>query len=264
MESMSTQALQGELWSTYPMEWSNYFEPFFLPMYRAVLDELELSGSPTLLDAGCGAGLFSSLAIQKGADVIGLDAAPGLLNIARKRNPGTSFIEGDLESLPFPDEHFDLVAGFNSFQYSGNFENALTESKRVLKKEGKLIMGFWDKPEKSDATEILLAMTSLLPPLPRGSQGPFAFSKKGKIERLCKKLDLKLDIKLGIACPFLFKELQEGVRGFLGTGPAAMLLKTQSRESVIDVIASALKQFEITGGFYFLQNRFQAYIVSKR
>ena len=91
-------------------------------------------------------GMFSSMAIRRSAQVIGVDAAPGLLQEARRRNPSNNFLEEDLEALPFADDSFDIVAGFNSFQYAGNFENALTEAKRVLKKNGLLVIGIWDMP----------------------------------------------------------------------------------------------------------------------
>src|SRR5687767_1710115 len=130
---MSTKTTQGQLWSIAPQYWSQHFEPWFLPMYMKVLQQLKLSDEDLLLDAGCGSGLFSSLAINEGADVVGIDAAGGLLEVARKRNPNNNFLEEDLEALPFTDESFNVVVGFNSFQYAGSFDNALAEAKRVLK-----------------------------------------------------------------------------------------------------------------------------------
>src|SRR5471030_1971805 len=118
---MSTKTVQGKLWSIAPNYWSTYFEPYFLPMYRKTLDQLNLTGDTLLLDAGCGSGMFSSLAIKAGAQVVGIDAAPGLLEIARQRNPENTFLEEDLEAMPFSDDSFDMVTGFNSFQYAGNF-----------------------------------------------------------------------------------------------------------------------------------------------
>ena len=63
----------------------------------------------------------------------GVDAAPGLLSAwLRERNLQHNFLEEDLESLPFSSGTFDIVAGF-TFQYAGNFTNALSEAKRALK-----------------------------------------------------------------------------------------------------------------------------------
>ena len=142
---MSTKAIQGKLWSVAPQYWSQHFEPCFIPMYKKVLQQLKLTEQTLLLDAGCGAGLFSSMAIERGAQVIGVDAAPGFEE-ARRRNPSNNFLEEDLEALPFAGDSFDIVTGFNSFQYAGNFESALREAKRVLKKNGQLVIGIWDCP----------------------------------------------------------------------------------------------------------------------
>ena len=129
---MSTKQIQGKLWSVAPQYWSTYFEPFFVPMYKKVLDNIRLNEETMLLDAGCGSGLFSHMAIASGAQVVAMDAASGLLEVARERNPKNNFLEEDLEALPFIANSFDVVTGFNSFQYAGNFTNALAEAKRVL------------------------------------------------------------------------------------------------------------------------------------
>jgi tRNA/tmRNA/rRNA uracil-C5-methylase (TrmA/RlmC/RlmD family) len=81
---MSTKEIQGKLWSIEPHSWAQYFEPWFLPMYKKVLEQLELTEKDFLLDAGCGSGLFSNLAIETGAEVIGVDASIGLLGVARR------------------------------------------------------------------------------------------------------------------------------------------------------------------------------------
>lgn len=260
---MSTKTMQGQLWSIAPTYWSKYFEPYFLPMYREALDQLQLSKDSVLLDAGCGAGLFSNMAIKTKAYVMGIDAAPGLLEIARTRNPKNSFLEEDLEALPFGDESFDVVAGFNSFQYAGNFENALLEAKRVLKNKGRLVIAIWDKPENSDGTQVLKAISTLLPPPPPGTPGPFALSEDGRIEQILGKLGLTLSYKKTVACPFLYRSIEDGVRSWMGTGPAAAALKNADRKTVEETIAQALEAFELTEGFHFLQNRFLVFIAEK-
>src|SRR5919107_1009683 len=151
---MSTKTIQGKLWSIAPQNWARHFEPYFLPIYKTVFQEININDDTMLLDAGCGSGLFSTLAIRKGAQVTGIDAAPGLLESARERNPENNFLEEDLEALPFADNTFHFVVGFNSFQYAGSFENALKEAKRTLKPGGKLVTVIWDNPKNSDGTQI--------------------------------------------------------------------------------------------------------------
>ena len=261
--TMSTKTVQGKLWSIAPEYWSKHFEPYFLPLYRKVLEKVDISTGTSLLDAGCGSGLFSSLAIANGAQVTGVDAAAGLLEIARRRNPGNIFLEEDLENLPFADSSFDVVTGYNSFQYAGDFENALKEAKRVLRKGGRLVMAIWDKPELSDGTSVLKAIGSLLPPPPPGTPGPFALSEDGKVESVLEKLNLKKVYKTRVTCPFIYPNLKSGIKSFMGTGPAAAALNHNSREIVEETIANTLRSFHVTDDFYFMQNNFLLFIAEK-
>jgi SAM-dependent methyltransferase len=260
---MSTKEVQGKLWSAAPHYWSGYFEPYFLPMYRKTINQLNLTGDSVLLDAGCGSGMFSSMAIRAGAQVVGMDAAPGLLAVARKRNPENTFLEADLEAMPFKDESFDVVAGFNSFQYAGDFTTALIEAKRVLKTGGKLVIGIWDKPEKSEAAAILKAIGALLPPPPPGTPGPFALSENGKIEGICESIGLKITSKTNAGCPFLYTSLSHGINSFMGTGPAAAAMNYTSKEIVEEGIGKAFRPFHVTDDIYFLQNNFLIFIAEK-
>jgi SAM-dependent methyltransferase len=260
---MSTRTIQGKLWSVAPQYWAQHFEPWFLPMYKKVLEQLKLTDEYLLLDAGCGSGLFSSLAINEGAEVIGVDAAPGLLELARRRNPKHNFLEEDLESLPFAENSFHVVAGFNSFQYAGNFENALTEAKRVLKPGGRLVIGIWDKPEMSDATYVLKSIGALLPPLPPGTPGPFALSEDGKIEKTFEHIGLNLAYKTRVACPFLYASLADGIKSFMGTGPAAAAMNNRDEKTVEETIARALQPFHEADDLHFLQNHFLVFIAEK-
>jgi SAM-dependent methyltransferase len=260
---MSTKTIQGKLWSVAPQYWSQHFEPWFLPMYRKVMDQLKLTDDLLMLDAGCGSGLFSSMAIATGAQVMGVDAATGLLEIARKRNPKNTFLEEDLEALPFTNDTFDVVAGFNSFQYAGSFDKALAEAKRVLKPGGRLVLGIWDKPELSDATQVLKAIGSLLPAPPPGTPGPFALSEDGKIETTFDNHGLKLMYKTSVVCPFVYASLVDGIKSFMGTGPAAAAMNNSNRKTVEEIIVRALQPFHVADDFHYLQNQFLVFIATK-
>ncbi|PWT70718.1 MAG: hypothetical protein C5B59_20155 [Bacteroidetes bacterium] len=261
---MSTKTIQGKLWSIAPEYWSKYFEPGFLPMYKKVLEQLELNEDQLVLDAGCGSGLFTSMAIDTGAQVIGIDAASGLLEVARKRNPQNDFLEEDLEALPFVENSFHVITGFNSFQYAGNFENALRGARRVLKPGGKLVLGIWDKPEMSDSTHILKSIGALLPPPPPGTPGPFALSEDGKIESILDKNQLTLVYKTRVSCPLLYGRREEGVKAFMSTGPAALAMDHHDLMTVERTIAKAFEPFRIVDDIHYLQNSFLVFIAEKQ
>src|SRR4051794_30578683 len=112
-----TGAVQGDLWGTASRDWSELMEPAVRPLFEAALDALDVREGTRALDIGCGSGLFLQLACARGASAEGVDAAAGMLAIARERVPQAGLQQGDVEELPFAGERFDAVSGFNSFQY---------------------------------------------------------------------------------------------------------------------------------------------------
>ena len=52
------------------------------------------------------------------ARAFGLEASEALLGIARQRLPDADLRVGDMESLPYQDDTFDLVTGFNPFFFA--------------------------------------------------------------------------------------------------------------------------------------------------
>jgi len=74
---------------------------------RAALADLDLGGREHVLDAGCGTGeLTSVLASETGGEVVGADADPTLLQVARESAP---VVAADATRLPFDADVFDLV-----------------------------------------------------------------------------------------------------------------------------------------------------------
>lgn len=73
----------------------------------------DLSGR-TLLDAGCGTGALSCAAAERGASVVGIDVAAGLIDVACTRSlvPGVSFHAGDMLDPAFGE--FDHVVAMDS------------------------------------------------------------------------------------------------------------------------------------------------------
>jgi ubiquinone/menaquinone biosynthesis C-methylase UbiE len=136
---MGSQAIQSHLWGQRPQDWANIQEQTVNDGYIFALDFLKLTSADSLLDVGCGSGLFASITHAKGATVTGIDATAQLIEQAKLRAPDITFLVGEIEDLPFGDATFSVVSGFNSFQYAANVKNALTEAKRVLKPGGKLV-----------------------------------------------------------------------------------------------------------------------------
>lgn len=260
---MQTKDVQGQLWSTAPADWTHLLEPTFIPMYQGVLSKMDLNEEQSLLDAGCGSGLFLTMVASTGVQVHGIDAASGLLAVAKDRLPGVTLLHEDLESLPFIDGTFDVVTGFNSFQYAGSFQAALSEARRVVKSHGKLVIGIWGQEKDCESGAVLGAVARLLPPPPPGTPGPFALSEEGKIESICKDVGLKIVDKQSVFCPWQFNSTNELLRAFLCTAPCVKAVKAVGQEAVEAAIISSAQPYVITDGVYYMRNYFTFFITEK-
>lgn len=92
-----------------------------------------------VLDAGFGSGRDSYLLDKEGFQVIGVDLADGLVELAKKTFPTSKFIEGDLRLLPFLSNAFDGVwanASLLHLETPQEVRLVLAEFNRVLKKYG--------------------------------------------------------------------------------------------------------------------------------
>jgi 2-polyprenyl-3-methyl-5-hydroxy-6-metoxy-1,4-benzoquinol methylase len=118
-------SFQSALWSITSRDWMDYQEPLLAPWYEAVLGHAHVGQGSRVLDVGCGAGLFVHMAAQRGAVVSGLDATPEFIAVARDRTPGADLRVGEMEALPYENQAFDLVTGFNSFQFAADPVHAL-------------------------------------------------------------------------------------------------------------------------------------------
>ena len=97
------------------------------------------------LDVGCSAGYSLMRAFQDlNCEVEGIDADPGSHGVGRfiKDMVKTVIIkQGFAENLPFENESFDVVYSSHVLEHVNDEAKALDEMKRVLKKNGVLIIG---------------------------------------------------------------------------------------------------------------------------
>jgi SAM-dependent methyltransferase len=260
---MKTKETQGKLWSTAPNDWAGFWEPTFLPLYRAALKQLDLNEETVLLDAGCGSGLFLTMVSAKGSRTYGIDAAPGLLSITKQRVPEATLMLEDIEEIPFSENSFDVVTGFNSFQYAGDKLSALYQARSVVRPGGKIVLGLWDEAKNCDSSSIFSSLASLLPPPPPDAPGPFALSADGTIERMSQQLKLSLVHHERVACPLLFTSLEDLYKAFMSTGPAVKAAETLGVEKVKEVIKKSSEPFRLTDEIYFMNNYFNLFILQK-
>ena len=126
----------------YDEKWSFYVDS----TTRATFARLDMLPTDRILDVGCGTGeLLSRLAAKfPAAQLSGLDPVPAMLNIAREKlSSNVDLREGWANSLPWPDDSFDVVVSCNMFHYITHPVDAIHEMGRVLRPGGQLVITDW-------------------------------------------------------------------------------------------------------------------------
>lgn len=99
------------------------------------------------LDLGCGTGIYSYWLYEQGLKVTGIDISKNMLDVAKKKKHASdvTFVHGDISKLPFADETFDLVISNIVLEFTHNPQEIVKEAMRVVKKDGRLVIGFIGK-----------------------------------------------------------------------------------------------------------------------
>ena len=107
---------------------------------RAMSGVAPPTGSVKALDLACGTGDIARELSTRGADVIGLDITPRMVEIASHKSAvsACTFVVGDMMALPFRDAHFDLVTVGYGLRNVPGLAGALREIRRVLRPGGKV------------------------------------------------------------------------------------------------------------------------------
>ena len=192
--------------------------------------------------------MAAQIAAERGAKVWGFDAAEELVRIAKARVPGGAFSIGDLQELPFDDERFDLVTGFNSFQYAADPVAAVTEARRVTRTGKHVVILTWGDPAGMEAATLVAALKPLLPPPPPDAPGPFALSDPAALKQLASRAGLKPLRVSDVECCWDFSDLATAVRGLGSSGVAVRAVEHAGQDAVDEAHARALAKFEQPDG----------------
>ena len=105
----------------------------------------DLSPGEVVLDLGSGGGidvLLSARRVAPGGKAYGLDMTDEMLNLARKNREeagvgNAEFLKGEIESVPLPDGHVDVVISNCVVNLSTDKPRVISEAFRVLKPGGR-------------------------------------------------------------------------------------------------------------------------------
>lgn len=156
-----------------------------LIMGELLCEVVDLRPGWRVLDVATGSGNTALAAARRSCDVTGVDYVPALLERGRERAATerleVSFVEGDAESLPFPDSSFDAVLSSVGVMFAPDQERAASELLRVCKPGGRIGLTNWT-PD-GFASELAALFGRYVAP-PPGLQPPALWGTEGRLREL--------------------------------------------------------------------------------
>ena len=130
MSTQSTTSFDEKYAANLAENYERYFVPAIgEPIARHLMHTAGPTTGERVLDIACGTGVATRLAAQAvGRDgrVVGLDANPGMVEVARTVSPdGIEWLAAPVEDMPLPDGAFDLaLCSHFLFLYGAQFDAA--------------------------------------------------------------------------------------------------------------------------------------------
>lgn len=134
-----------------------------LPAAHALVEAAAVAEGERVIDVACGTGNAAAVAAGRGASVVGVDAAEGLVRLARELVPKAEFVHGDAQALPVPDASFDVALSVFGVIFAPDPARAAAELRRVVKPGGRIALTSWNPGDTIARAGGLLA-AELFPP----------------------------------------------------------------------------------------------------
>ena len=250
----------GPLWGSRPQDWAAT-EQQQVPTYEEAIRRVGIETGQLVLDIGCGAGVFLRLAADRGAQVFGFDASEKLIEVARTRLPDADLRVGDMQDLPYEDDTFDLVTGFNSFFFAADMTAAVREAGRVAKPGAPVVIQVWGRPEACDLEAMKAAARPFLPPPPAGTPPAPKLWSPGVLEEIAAAAGLTPHAAFDHAWAFEYPDEEALGRGMVAAGGMAEIVGPSGEGALRKAIVDALAPYRTPHGGYRLRNEWH-YLVA--
>lgn len=161
-----------------------------------VAAEARLERGDRVLDVACGTGTLTLAAAEivgTSGSVVGLDANPEMLVVARRKSTWIEWLEAPAEALPLPDNSFDAVVSQFGMMFFADKSEALREMMRVLKPGGRLAVAVCDALENSPGYSAFAQLLDRLfgTEVANAFRAPFSLGDAGKLFDACREAGIE-------------------------------------------------------------------------
>lgn len=145
-----------------------------------------------VLDVACGTGALTlavAEVVGSAGSVVGLDANPQMLAVARSKPVPVEWLEARAEALPLPDKSFDAVVSQFGFMFFEDKPQALREMMRVLKPAGRLAVAVCDAVDNSPGYGAFASLLDRLFGRQVGDafRAPFSLGDAERLQAICRE-----------------------------------------------------------------------------
>lgn len=155
-------------------------------IHNLVIERVDPQPGERVLDAATGTGAVAILAARRGADVVGQDLAPVLVDTARERaaeeGVTVQFEVGDAEDMLYDDASFDVLMSTCGVMFAPDHEAVARELARVTKPGGRLALACWTTGP--GMAQVFKMMGPFLPPPAPGAGSPFSWGTEEHVRGL--------------------------------------------------------------------------------
>lgn len=237
------------------------------PLYVRALEAADVHPGTSVLDLGCGTGEFAAAAVARGARVVGVDADPDAVKIARVAVGSARFEVGDAHDLG-PVERlggpFAVVAAMQLLTHVTNPLRVLREASRVAAPGGTVVASVWGREEECDVGLLGQALARWLPqprnPSGRRPSGPPTLADPERFRKLAWLAGLAVVGVDEVVCPFDYPDEAALLDPLL----ASMIGRTAVVRAGDDAVRAAVRErlaaHRLPGGGYRLRNLFRVLV----
>jgi ubiquinone/menaquinone biosynthesis C-methylase UbiE len=227
------------------------------PAAQVVVARAEILPGERVLDLGCGTGNAALAAARAGGEVIGVDPAARLLDVARSRAAAeglsVNFEAGDASSIPLPDGSVDAVVSVFAVIFAPDPKASAAEMSRVLTSTGRIVVSSWQPrgaiyEMNKVASETMMRALGAPPP----SQAGFAWHERDSLVEVFAPhgFDVTLDehvlaYRAASAEEYVDTEQQNHPMAVSGAAVLEMMgkaddeLRDQLRARMVEILAAA-------------------------
>ena len=232
-----------------------HFVPALFAQWGPIMcAEAEVRPGDHVLDVACGTGALTLAAAEitgKAGSVVGLDANPEMLAVARRKPGRIEWVEGMAEALPFPDERFDAVVSQFGFMFFESKHRSLADMMRVLKPDGHLAVAVCDAIDNSPGYAAFAALLDSLFGTAIGDafRSPFGLGDADVLLEICREA--------GIANPEVIRRKGKvrfkSIHDLVATERACVwtlggMLNDEEFEQLVAEAEAVLRPFAVHGG----------------